>query len=130
MSGIFLHNSAAPRSTMGHMAANFSDLGGPVLVDGAAREFPSRLLDLGTPPRGLWVRGRLPAPGQPLLAIVGSRATTQAACKRVESLSASLAGVDAGVAVISGGALGIDAAAHRGALQAGGISACDTFAPR
>jgi DNA processing protein len=124
MSGIFPHNSAAPRSTMGVMAANFSDFGGPLranfFVEATASNFPSRLADLKTPPRGLWVRGRLPGAGPALLAIVGSRSTTLASCKRVESLAAALAGVD--IPVISGGALGIDAAAHRGALQAGGVT--------
>ena len=55
-----------------------------------------------------------------MLAIVGSRATRKASCERVASLAASLAG--SGCAILSGGALGIDAAAHRGALSAGGAT--------
>jgi DNA processing protein len=72
------------------------------------------------PAQVLWVRGRLPDPLQPALSIVGARAGTMAGCR----LAAELAtvAVRRGYAVVSGGALGIDAAAHRGALEASGAT--------
>jgi DNA processing protein len=72
------------------------------------------------PVRGLWVRGRLPDPRQSALSIVGARAATVAGCRLAGELAA--AAVGRGHAVVSGGALGIDAACHRGALEAGGLT--------
>jgi DNA processing protein len=60
------------------------------------------------------VRGHLPEPGRPSLAIVGARAATKAGCDRAGALAARAA--RHGWAIVSGGALGIDAAAHRAAL--------------
>jgi DNA processing protein len=81
-------------------------------------DFPAVLARMPQPARALWVRGRLPDPAQQALSIVGARAGTVAGCR----LAAELAkvAVRRGYAVVSGGALGIDAAAHRGALEAGG----------
>jgi DNA processing protein len=62
----------------------------------------------------------LPRPEERLLAIVGSRAASGVGCRLAEQLAA--AAVGAGCGVVSGGALGIDAAAHRGALVAGGAT--------
>lgn len=80
--------------------------------------YPRALLDLSDPP-ALWVRGAWPPP--PGVAIVGARAAPPAACDYARDLARDLA--RAGVAVYSGGAAGIDAAAHRGALLAGGFTA-------
>lgn len=55
-----------------------------------------------------------------MLAVVGSRSTRKISCERVTSLAASLA--QSGTAILSGGALGIDAAGHRGALSVGGAT--------
>ena len=55
-----------------------------------------------------------------MVAIVGSRAATRSAADRIFALAAELA--EAGWGVISGGALGIDAAAHRGALHGKGAT--------
>jgi DNA processing protein len=63
------------------------------------------------------VEGRLPRQDETLVAIVGSRGASLKACRQVTALAAELTG--AGHPIVSGGALGIDAAAHRGALQAG-----------
>jgi DNA processing protein len=111
------HNWSARPSTILGMEP---DARTPRVIDRGSPEFPARLLDLRTPPRRLWLDGRAPAAEEPLAAIVGSRAATRAACSGVSRLAAELA--DAGWSVISGGALGIDAAAHRGALQAGGAT--------
>jgi DNA processing protein len=85
-----------------------------------APSFPAALRQLSRPPAALWVTGRLPAPGEPMIAIVGSRAATGAGCAMTARAAAALSG--AGYAIVSGGALGIDAAAHRGALAAGGVT--------
>jgi DNA processing protein len=62
----------------------------------------------------------LPEHGERLLAIVGARAASVTACRLAERLAA--VAVRAGFGVVSGGALGIDAAAHRGALGAAGAT--------
>jgi DNA processing protein len=75
------------------------------------------------PPTCLWVRGGWPL-GETLersVAVVGSRASTAYGNHAAMELGYGLA--NRGWAVISGGAYGIDAAAHRGALSAGGVTA-------
>lgn len=78
--------------------------------------------DLGTlpdPPEVLSVRGRFRGPGtSPPVAVIGSRRVDLGALRLARAFGAALA--RAGCTVISGGALGIDAAAHEGALEAGG----------
>lgn len=66
----------------------------------------------------MWYRGSLPEDGMSSLAIVGGRAATMQGCRLAADLAR--AAVARGYAIVSGGALGIDAAAHRGALDAGG----------
>lgn len=73
--------------------------------------YPAGLLDLEDPPALLFVRGTLPPSG---VAIVGSRTPPQEALEFAHNLAAKC-----GEAVISGLARGIDAAAHRGALESG-----------
>jgi DNA processing protein len=68
----------------------------------------------------LHARGRWPPPDGPRVAIVGSRRPSPYGEAVAEQLGADLA--RAGVIVLSGLALGIDAAAHRGALNGGGVS--------
>ena len=74
------------------------------------------------PPLALWVRGNGPLAtvGLRSVAVVGSRAATAYGEHIASELSYGLAQRD--VVVVSGGAYGIDAAAHRGALAAGGSS--------
>jgi DNA processing protein len=78
--------------------------------------YPERLRALGMAPAQLFLRGAL-CPTRPSVAIVGSRAASAAARTAAFSLAEGLAA--AGACVVSGGALGVDAAAHEGALQAG-----------
>lgn len=69
---------------------------------------------------GLRARGRWPPPDGPRVAIVGSRRPSPYGEAVAEQLALELA--RSGVVVISGLALGIDAAAHRGALDGGGVT--------
>ncbi|QIN82958.1 DNA-protecting protein DprA [Rubrobacter tropicus] len=82
----------------------------------ADEAYPARLRVAPDPPPALFVRGRL-AP-EALVALVGSRKATPAGVEMARSLGRELAA--RGVCVVSGLALGVDAAAHEGALEAGG----------
>jgi DNA processing protein len=92
------------------------------LADGA---YPQRLLQTPDPPTLLYVKGRVELLNQPALAIVGSRNATAQGSANAEAFADALA--QAGLTVISGLALGIDAAAHRGALR-GGAHGASTLA--
>jgi DNA processing protein len=86
----------------------------PHRLAGAA--LPTGVLDLEEPPDRLFLTGVMP-PG-PRVAIVGTRRPTPEAYRFTLELALQL--TRAGVVVVSGGALGIDTAAHEGALHAGG----------
>ncbi len=81
--------------------------------------WPEGFGDLPRPPERVWFRGRLPALRR-AVAVVGTRAASEEAIEFTEALARDLA--LAGCVVLSGGARGIDAAAHRGALDAGGVT--------
>ena len=81
--------------------------------------YPARLARLSSPPRALHLDGSWEHDG-PIVAIFGSRGATPDGIDVAEWLAAELAASNA--AVLSGLAHGIDAAAHRGALRAGGRS--------
>jgi DNA processing protein len=87
------------------------------IVLGEAR-YPENLREITTPPEQLYVRGSFAAEDALAVAIVGSRAATSYGLAVAEGLAADLAA--RGVTVVSGLARGIDSAAHRGALRAGG----------
>jgi DNA processing protein len=87
-------------------------------VERGAAEFPVHLRDIPAPPDRLWVRGRLIDEDALAVAIVGSRRATPFGLELAERLGGDLAA--RGVTVVSGLARGIDSAAHRGALEAGG----------
>src|SRR5258707_9189567 len=77
--------------------------------------YPERLDAMAGPPARLWVRGEWPVLQRPIVALVGARAASGAAMARTADLAAELS--RRGALVISGGAIGIDAAAHLGALR-------------
>ena len=85
-----------------------------VLATDAA--YPRRLRRLQDAPAVLFLRGAIP--DGPTVAMVGSRAAFREGCRRAREAAADLA--QAGVAVVSGGAIGVDSAAHEGALDGGG----------
>lgn len=80
--------------------------------------FPTNLVEIPAAPSLLYLRGTLLATDVNAVALVGSRRCTSYGKRVAQSLAAQL--VRAGYTVISGLARGIDGAAHRGALQAGG----------
>jgi DNA processing protein len=93
-------------------------------VTPGSTEWPRQLDDLGDArPLGLWVRGRPTLRMWALrsVAVVGARACTEYGAHIAATLSAGLA--ERGWVVVSGGAYGVDGAAHRGALGAGGATA-------
>jgi DNA processing protein len=88
----------------------------PQTLEGAT--LPPRVRDLPEPPARLYLRGVLPR--GPCVGIVGTRHPSAEALEYAEQFSSWLA--QRGVAIVSGGAKGIDAAAHRGALAVSGVT--------
>ena len=82
--------------------------------------YPTALEDLPDPPPRLWARGNLAILDRPTVAIVGTRRATAYAERVTRQLATTLA--RAGACVISGLARGVDAAAHRGALEVDGAT--------
>lgn len=80
-------------------------------------DYPELLRHIPSPPPLLYGRGNPSAPALPAIAVVGSRHASGAGVDTARRFAAELAA--GGFAVVSGLALGIDAAAHRGALGAG-----------
>ena len=84
-------------------------------------EYPGRLKNIYDPPCLLYVKGRLPAFDEEVaVAVVGTRDATPYGISSAEKLGYGLA--KGGAVVVSGLAKGIDAAATRGALRAGGVT--------
>lgn len=81
-------------------------------------DYPPGLLDLADPPSVLFVQGRLPSPGTPSVAVVGTRSASAYGLSFATRLGRDLGG--AGITVVSGLARGIDGAAHRGSLESSG----------
>jgi DNA processing protein len=80
--------------------------------------YPHQLRQINDPPPVLFVRGGLPPPEQPAVALVGTRRSTPYGRTVADRLARDLA--QAGVTVVSGLARGVDTAAHQACLEAGG----------
>jgi DNA processing protein len=78
--------------------------------------YPGRLREIPDPPPALFVSGEIP--DVPAVALVGSRKASRTGIECARALGGALG--ERGVCVVSGLALGVDAAAHEGALEAGG----------
>ena len=83
-------------------------------------DYPQLLLQITDPPPLLYVKGRLDLLNRPSLAIVGSRNSSTQGSENAAEFARALS--SAGITIISGLALGIDAAAHRGGLAGAGSS--------
>lgn len=81
-------------------------------------EYPSELIDLAQPPAELFVLGRASALAKPRVAIVGTRNSTVYGERVTRTLTRAL--TRGGASIVSGMARGIDATAHRTALECGG----------
>jgi len=86
------------------------------------QDYPEMLRQIYDPPLVLYVKGALTAKDKSAVAMVGSRMTTHYGLETARKLAYQLAYV--GVTVVSGGARGIDTAAHQGALAAKGRTVC------
>lgn len=109
--------AAARSSDPQELLAQHQSAGRRVLLQGTT-EFPERLAEDPAAPAVLFAQGDLTLVDRPVVAIVGTRNATRLGREIAAELGTELAGV--GVAVVSGLALGIDGAAHRGTLDAGG----------
>ncbi len=80
-------------------------------------EYPAKLKEIYDPPIGLYVKGKMDLFDFPSVAIVGARQCTEYGRETARHFARVLS--DAGCTIVSGMALGIDTAGHRGALEAG-----------
>jgi DNA processing protein len=95
-----------------------SSLPSPRSIKSTDPEFPAQARGIAYLPERLWVRGAVVPADALAVAIVGSRRATHQGLAVAERLAGDLAA--RGVTIVSGLARGIDTAAHRGALDAGG----------
>lgn len=93
---------------------------GVTLICAGDDDYPPLLTEISRPPPILYVRGNIHALHLPQIAVVGARRATSAGLDNARAFSRALA--SAGFAITSGLALGVDAAAHRGALDAQGMT--------
>jgi DNA processing protein len=91
---------------------------GAVFLTREDAAYPQRLLEIYDPPAILWVRGDVKQLSRPGIAVVGTRAPSPYGAGMAELLARDLA--HRGLTILSGMARGVDTAAHKGALAAGG----------
>lgn len=105
--------AAVPHERLALAAAWLDDPANRVLTLADA-DYPKSLLQITDPPPVLYAKGRCELLNGDAFAIVGSRNATRQGLEQAESFARALS--DAGLTIVSGLALGIDAAAHRGGL--------------
>lgn len=89
------------------------------IIDYDDNRYPKRLKEIINPPAVLYVDGDLPdIDNLAVIGVVGTRKASDYAIKVTHIMSRGA--TDAGLLIVSGGALGVDTAAHKGALMAGG----------
>lgn len=96
------------------------------LLTWAHPAYPKALLESGDAPIVLYAKGRIELLANPAMAMVGSRNCSQGGADTAEAFAQAFA--ERGVTVVSGMALGIDAASHVGALRATNANSGSTFA--
>ena len=94
-----------------------AEVGGSVLTP-ADEAYPERLREIYDPPSALWIRGSAELLAKPGIAVVGTRSPSPYGAGMAELLSRDLA--NRRLVILSGMARGVDTAAHKGALDAGG----------
>jgi DNA processing protein len=98
-------------------AMAWAELPGNRIVTLGDNDYPRALLDAADPPTTLYAKGDVSQLNRPAVAVVGSRNATRQGELDAEAFCEALS--RAGLTIVSGLALGIDAAAHRGALKGG-----------
>ncbi len=89
------------------------------IIDFDDDKYPKRLKEIYNPPAVLYVDGTLPdIDNLAVIGIVGTRKASSYAVKVAQIMSHGI--TECGAVIVSGGALGVDTAAHKGALAAGG----------
>ncbi|MFH1819440.1 MAG: DNA-processing protein DprA [Pseudomonadota bacterium] len=111
---------AEPDAAQLDAALEWLDLPGNSLMTLADEDYPKTLLEIPDPPAMLYCKGTRDLLNRPALGIVGSRNATPQGIRDAEAFAHALS--DAGLTIVSGLALGIDAAAHRGGLAGAGSS--------
>jgi DNA processing protein len=111
---LMLHDNAA----LVEHAMTWATEPGNAILTLADVAYPQALLQISDPPSLIYVKGNPDLLNAPALAIVGARNATPQGEANAQAFAQSLA--EKGMVIISGMALGVDAAAHRGALKGGG----------
>ncbi len=127
LDGIFTHGELEKLSSFSVVDAEalieYSEKIGQQVVTPECNTYPEPLKQIHNPPCALYVKGTLPDFSSVVsISIVGTRKATVTGIATARSFAFELA--KQGVVVVSGGALGIDTASHKGALQAGGKTVC------
>ena len=125
--GIFTDNEIAKLCNTHISAAdeiiNKCDKLGYDILDISEDAYPRSLLCIEDPPAVLYVHGKMPdTDNLDTISVIGTRKATLYGIRTAFELGANLS--SEGFVVVSGGALGIDCAAHRGVLQSDGITVC------
>ncbi len=113
--GLFDGPQQEAQQTLIEQTAAWLNEPGHHLITLADQTYPQRLLEAADPPSVLYVNGDPAYLNQPAIGVVGSRNATPQGIENARAFSRTLA--DAGFGIVSGLALGIDAAAHEGALR-------------
>lgn len=127
LEGYFTHVELSKLSSFSVLDASalieYSEKIGQQVVTPECGAYPEPLKQIHNPPCVLYVKGTLPDfLAVPSISIVGTRKATATGIATARSFAFELA--KQGAIIVSGGALGIDTASHKGALQAGGKTVC------
>lgn len=111
-----------PLSAADKIIARCNELGFSI-TDISEETYPQKLLSIEDPPAVLYIDGTLPDIDSCMgISVIGTRKATVYGVRTAFELGANLS--NHGFVVISGGALGIDCAAHKGVLQSEGVTVC------
>lgn len=116
---VFNNIPLSERTNLAQIYQSLNDCGGELLIPEDAR-WPVALDDLEIPPLGLIVKGNSEILSHKSLAIVGTRNPTPYGVRIASDFAAGF--VDREWVIVSGGAYGVDSAAHKGALIAEGLT--------